>query len=135
MSRFVAVCVVPIVRCCVCGVLGLPAPFHRCARPVCGVVWAVSWAPWLLLTGVLVWRVLCRVFGVLGPVAPVHRRAVCLFGVLCVVCIVLGHVAPVHRRVCSVCCVLCAVWVWVRARVRHTVAATLWTLCFFFTHG
>ena len=195
VSRCVAVCVVSGVRCCVCGVLGLPAPVHWCARPVCGVVWAVSWAAWLLFSGVLVrfvvwcvrcpgprgscspvcalgvrcfvfgdlgllapvhrcacvvccvvcvvsratwlpftgvpaWRVLCRVFGVLGPVAPVHRRAVCLFGVLCVVCGVLGHVAPVHRCACSVCCVVCAVWVWVRARVRHTVAATLRTLCF-----
>ena len=195
VSRCVAVCVVSGVRCCVCGVLGLPAPVHRCARPVCGVVWAVSWAAWLRFTGVLVqcvvwcvrcpgrrgscspvcalgvrcfvfgvlgllapvhrcacavcrvvcavsratwlpftgvpaWHVLFRMFSVLGPVAPVHRCAVCLFGVLCFVCGFLGHVAPVHRCVCSVCCSVCAVWVWALARVRHTVAATLRTLCF-----
>ena len=111
------------------GVLGRLAPVHQCACAVCCVVCAVSWATWLLFTGVPAWRVLCRVFRVLGPVAPVHRRAVCLFGVLCVVCGVPGHVAPVHGCACSVCCVVCAVRVWVRARVRHTVAATLWTLC------
>ena len=38
------------VLCCVCGVLGLWAPVHRCARLVCC---AVSWATWLLFTGVL----------------------------------------------------------------------------------
>ena len=120
----------PGVWCCVGGVLGRLAPIHQCACAVCCVVSAVSWATWRLFTGVPAWCVLCRVFGVLGPVAPVHRRAVWLFGVLCVVCGVLGHVAPVHRCACSVCCVVCAVWVWVRARVRHTVVATLRTLCF-----
>ena len=120
----------PGVWCCVGGVLGRLASVHRCAYAVFCVVCAVSWATWLLFTGMPVWRVLCRVFGVPGPVAPVHRRALRLFGVLCVVCGVLGHVAPVHRYACSVCCVVCAVWVWVHARVRHTVAATLRTLCF-----
>ena len=38
------------VLCCMCGVLGPLALVHRCARPVgC----AVSWATWLLFTGVL----------------------------------------------------------------------------------
>ena len=37
---------------CVCGVLGHLAPVHRCARSVCCVVCAVSWATWLLFTGV-----------------------------------------------------------------------------------
>ena len=32
------------------GVLGLLAPVHRCARLVCGVVCAASWASWLLFT-------------------------------------------------------------------------------------
>ena len=36
----------------VCSVLGRLAPVHRCARAVCGVVSAVSWATWLLFTGV-----------------------------------------------------------------------------------
>ena len=31
--------------CCVCGVLGPLAPVHRCARSVCCVACAVSWAP------------------------------------------------------------------------------------------
>ena len=63
------------VRCCVCGVPGLLAPVHRCARPVCGVACVVSFATWLLFTGVLVWRVWCCVCGVLGLLAPVHRCA------------------------------------------------------------
>ena len=37
----------------VCSVLGRWAPVHRCARAVCCVVSAVSWASWLLFTGVL----------------------------------------------------------------------------------
>ena len=37
------------VLCCVCGVLGALALVHRYARPVCC---AVSWATWLLFTGV-----------------------------------------------------------------------------------
>ena len=39
------------VLCCVCGVLGHLAPVHRCARAVCFVVSAVSWATLLLFTG------------------------------------------------------------------------------------
>ena len=39
--------------CCVCGVLGHLAPVHRCARSVCCVACAVSWATWLPFTGVL----------------------------------------------------------------------------------
>ena len=37
---------------CVCGVLGQLAPVHRCARSVCCVACAVSWATGLLFTGV-----------------------------------------------------------------------------------
>ena len=37
---------------CVCGVLGRLAPVHRCARSVCCVACAVSWATGLLFTGV-----------------------------------------------------------------------------------
>ena len=86
---------------CVCGVLSHLAPVHQCARlvccvvvwcpgplgfccarSVCGVACAVSWAPWLLFSGVLappvVWRVRCpRAFGSCSPV--------CLLGVLCCV--------------------------------------------------
>ena len=94
------------VLCCVCGVLGLPAPVHRCARSVCCVACAVSWASWLLFTGVparcVVLRVRCS-----GP--PGSRSPVCPLGVLCCVCGVLGLLAPVHRCARSVCCVACAV--------------------------
>ena len=114
------------VLCCVCGVLGLPAPVHRCARSACCVACAASWASRLLFTAVparcVVLRVrrpgppgscppvcplavLCCVCGVLGLPAPVHRCAP--LGVLCCVCGVLGLPAPVHRCACSVCCVAC----------------------------
>ena len=91
---------------CVCGVLGHLAPVHRCARSVCCFACAVSWATWLLFTGVparcVALRVRCP--GPLGSCSPV-----CSLGVLCRVCGVLGHLAPVHRCARSVCCVVCAV--------------------------
>ena len=94
------------VLCCVCGVLGLPAPVHRCARSVCCVACAVSWASRLLFTGAparcVVLRVRCP--GPPGSCSPVYP-----LGVLCWVCGVLGLPAPVHRCACSVCCVACAV--------------------------
>ena len=118
---------------CVCGVLGLLACVHRCARSVCGVVCTVSWASWLPFTGVHALRVVLRV--PFGPFALVRLCGACcvvrvVSGVRCCVCGVLGLPAPVHRCVCSVCCVVCAVWVWVRARVCHTAASSLPTLCF-----
>ena len=92
--------------CCVCGVLGHLAPVHRCARSVCCVACAVSWATWILFTGApagcVVLGVRCP--GPLGSCAPV-----CPLGVLLCVCGVLGHLAPVHRCAHSVCCVACAV--------------------------
>ena len=157
---------------CLCGVLGLPAPVHWCARFVCGGACAVSWAFCLVFTGVhALCVVLCaRCPGPPGSCSPVCTPcawccvcclallrscgaccvvrvvswdtwfvfsgvAVCcgvcvVSGVRCCVCGVLGLPAPVHRCACSVCCVVCAVWVWVRARVCHTVAASLRTLCF-----
>ena len=116
------------VWCCVYGVLGLPAPVHRCARSVCGVVCAVSWAPRLLFTGVHALRVVsrvrrpgppgscspvctpcvwCRVYGVLGLPAPVHRCARSLCGVACTVS--WAPPAPVHRCARSVRGVACTV--------------------------
>ena len=57
----------------VCSVLGRWAPVHRCARAVCCGASAVSWASWLLFTGVLaryvVWHVRCP--GPLGSCSPV----------------------------------------------------------------
>ena len=91
----------PGVLCCVCGVLGHLAPVHRCARSVCCVACAVSWATWLLLTGAPArCVVLCvRCPGPLGSCSPV-----CSLGVLCCVCGVLGRLALVHRCARSVCC-------------------------------
>ena len=166
----------PVHRCarsvCVCGVLGLPAPVHRCARFVCGGACTASWASRLPFTGV---HALCVVLCVRCPGPPGSCLPVCtpcawccvcrlallrscgaccvvrvvswdtwfvfsgvavccgvcvVSSVRCCVCGVLGLPAPVHRCACSVCCVMCAVWVWVRARVCHTVAASLRTLCF-----
>ena len=92
--------------CCVCGVLGHLAPVDRCARSACCVACVVSWACWLLFTGVLarcvVWRVQCR--GPLGSCLPV-----CPPEVSCCVCGVLGHLVSVHRCACPRCCVVCAV--------------------------
>ena len=114
--------------CCVCGVLGNLASAHRCARSVLCVACAMSWATWLLFTGVparcVVLRVRCPgplgscspvcplgalrcVCGVLGPLAPVTRCA--RRGALCCMCGVPGHLAPVHRCAHSVRFVVCAV--------------------------
>ena len=99
--------------CCVCGVLGHLAPVHRCARSVCCVACAVSWATWLLFTGAparcVALRVRCP--GPLGSCSPV-----CPLGVLCCVCGVVGHLAPAHRCARPACCVACAVsWAtWLR---------------------
>ena len=93
------------VLCCVCGVLGLSAPVHRCARSVCCVACAASWASRLLFTGV---PARCVVLRVRRPGPPGSCSLVCPLGVLCCVCGVLGLPAPVHRCACSVCCVACA---------------------------
>ena len=94
------------VFCCVCGVLGHLAPVHRCARSVCCFACAVSWATWLLFTGV---AARCVALRVRCPGPPVSCSPVCPRGLLCCVCGVLGHLAPVHRCACSVCSLACAV--------------------------
>ena len=94
------------VFCCVYGVLGLLAPVHRCARSVCCFACAVSWASWLLFTGV---PARCVVLRVRCPGPPCSCSAVCPLGVFCCVCDVRGHLAPVHRCARSVCCFACAV--------------------------
>ena len=90
---------------CVGGVLGHLAPVPRCARSVCCVVRAVSWATWLLFTSVLARWVVLRVRcpGPLGSCLPVRPLGAVLS------CGVLGHLAPVHRCSCSVCWLACAV--------------------------
>ena len=67
---------------CLCGVLGHLAPVHRCARPVRCFACAVSWATWLLFTGVPApcVVVLVRCPGPLGscsPVCPLGALPVC----------------------------------------------------------
>ena len=94
---------------CVRGASGLLAPVHRCARAVCCVVSAVSWATWLLFTGV---PVRCGALRMRYPGPLGSRSPVCPLSVLCCVCGVLGHLAPVCRCACAVCCFACAVsWV------------------------
>ena len=94
------------VWCCVYGVLGLPAPVHRCARSVRGVARTVSWASWLLFTGAHVLRgVLC----VRCPGPPGSCSPMCTLCMWCCVYSVLGLLAPVHRCACSVCGVACTV--------------------------
>ena len=93
------------VLCCVCAVLGHLAPVCRSACSVCCVPCAASWATWLLFTGVPTWFVVLSV-RCPGPLGS--RSPVCPLSGLCCVCGVLGHVAPVHRRARSVCCVVCA---------------------------
>ena len=99
------VCPLGVLR-CVCSVLGHLAPVHRCARSVCCVACAVSWATWLLFTGVPARRVrpCVRCPGPLGSCSPV-----CPLGGLCRACGVLGPLAPVWPCARSVCCVVCAV--------------------------
>ena len=91
---------------CVCGVLGHLAPVHRCARSLRCFACAVSWATWLLFTGV---PAPCVVLLVRCPWPLGSCSPMCPFGVLCCVCSLLGHLAPVHRCACSVCCFACAV--------------------------
>ena len=92
--------------CCGCGVLGYLAAVHLCARSVCCVTCAVSWATSLLFTGV---PAQCVVLCARGPGSLCSCSPLCTLGVLCCVCRVLSHLAPVHCRARSVCCVLCAV--------------------------
>ena len=94
----------PCVWCRVYGVLGLPAPVHRCARPACGVACTASWASRLLFTGV---HVLCVVLRVRCPGPPGSCSPVCTLRVWCCVYGVLGPPAPVHRCARPACGVAC----------------------------
>ena len=92
--------------CCVYGVLGLLAPFHRCARSMCGVARTVSWASWLLFTGV---HALCVVLRVRHPWPPGSPSPMCTLRAWCCMYGVLGLLAPVHRCARSVRGVACTV--------------------------
>ena len=72
----------------VCSVLGRWAPVHRCARAVCCGASALSWASWLLFTGVLARCVVLHVRcpGPLGSCSPVC--------VLCAVRVCHGWLCP-----------------------------------------
>ena len=115
---------------CLCSVLGHLAPIHRCARLVCCFACAVSWATWLLFTGVSAWRVVLRLrcpgpLGSCSLVCPLGVLPVCAVSwatwllftgvparrvVLCVRCPgPLGSCSAVHRCARLVCCVACAV--------------------------
>ena len=126
------VCVVlghlaPVHRCalyCVCGVLAHLAPVHQCARSVCCVACAVSWATWILFTGVPAGCVALRVrfprpLGSCSQVRPLGALLCC--------CGVLGHLAPVHRCARVVCCVASAVsWAtWLLFTVVRCVACAV----------
>ena len=78
----------PLAALRVCSVLGRWAPVHRCARAVCCGASAVSWASWLLFTGVLARCVVLRVRcpGPLGSCPPVC--------VLCAVRVCHGWLCP-----------------------------------------
>ena len=99
------------VLCYACGVLGPLALVYRCARSVRCVARAVSWATWLLFTGVpALWVVLrVRCPGPLGSCSPL-----CRLDVFCCVYGVLSHLAPVHRCARSwrwfACAVCWATW-------------------------
>ena len=101
-----------------CGVLSHLASVHRCACSVCCVACAVSWATWLLCTGV---PAECVVSLVRCPWPPSSCSPMCLLGVLLCVCGVLAHLAPVYRCACSVRCFACAVswatWLLFTARI------------------
>ena len=96
-------CVFPVVPALLLpgGVLG-----RRCARSVCRVACTVSWASWLLFTGVLA---PCVVLRVRRPGPPGSCSPLCTPCVRCCVHGFLGLLAPAHRRARSVCGVACAV--------------------------
>ena len=116
------------VWCCVYGVLGLLAPVHRCARSVCGVACTVSWASWLLFTGV---HALCVVLRVRRPGPPGSCSPVCTLCVWCCVYGVLGLLAPVHRCARSVCGVACtASWAsWLLFTRVHALCVVVRVRC------
>ena len=90
---------------CVCRVPAHLAHVHQCACSVGCFGCAVSWATWLLFTGVPAWFVVLRLRcpGSLGSCSPVRQLSV-----LCCVCGVPGFVTPVHLCARSVCCFACA---------------------------
>ena len=86
-----------------------------CCFPSLGCpTFTVSWASWLLFTGVRAWCVVLRVRcpGPLGSCSPV-----CSLAALSCACGVLGHLAPAYRCARPVHCVACV------------VSSATWPLC------
>ena len=113
------------VLCCICGVVGHVVPGHRCARLLCCIACAVSWATWLLFIGVMA---RCFVLCVRCPGPFGSCSSVAQLGVLCCVCGVLGHLVLVHRCSRSLCCVACAVY-WATWLLLTSVNARCFVLC------
>ena len=105
-----------------------PGPrVHRCVGSVGCVVYAVSWATWLLFTAVLA---RCFELCVRCHEPPRSCSPSCWLGTLCCVCGVLGHLAPVRRCARSVCCFACAVcWVTWLLCTGVLVHCTVWRVC------
>ena len=114
--------------CRVSGVLDHLAPVHRCARSVLCFARAVSWATWLLFTGVPAWFVVSRVQypGCLGSCSPV-----CPLSVLCCVYGVPSPLALVNRLDRSVRCLGCALsWAfWLLFTGVLAQCSALWVAC------
>ena len=77
------------------GVLG-----RRCASSMCGIACTVSWASWLLFTGV---HAPCVVLRVRRPRPPGSCSPLCTPCVWCCVHGFPGLLAPAHRRARSMC--------------------------------
>ena len=121
--------VAPVVcRAVSCVVLGLLAPVHQRACPVCGGACAVSWAAWLLFTGV---HALCVVLCVRCPGPPGSCSPVCTLCVWWCVYGVLGLLAPVHRCARSARGVVCTVsWAsWLLFTGVHALCMVLCVRC------
>ena len=95
-----------VVLCCVCGVLGHLAPVHRCACSVHCVACAVSWAAWLLFTGVLA---RCVVLRLQCPGPPGSSSTVRTLGVFCCCAVSRATWFLLTWSARSMCCVACAV--------------------------
>ena len=113
---------------CVYGDLGPLAPVHRCARSVCGGACTVSWAPWLLFTGV---HALCVVLCVRCPGPPGSCAPVCTLCAWCCAYGVLGLLAPVHRCARPACGAVCTVtWAsWLLFTGAHALRVVLCVRC------
>ena len=103
---------------------------RRCACSVCGVACTVSWASWLLFTGV---PAPCVVLRARFPGPPGSCSPACTLCVWWCWCGVQGRFVPVHWRARSLCVVACAgswaawlLFTGVPASVRCVVCTVSW---------